>query len=157
MRYWLIGGIIATLLLTGACQSASSPSTTEEPDEHPVEMLPDDETPPDPIVGPQPIPAFPWPPPRASTMMNIEDAALRVAGDSTTLGQVDAELRAALNDAGYVDKSYFAVPDGFALVTRLEQIDDDGDVPATASADTSASNPGPRGWKSTGPTRPRPT
>lgn len=76
--------------------------------------------------APAELPAFPWPPPRASTMMNINDAALRIAGDSTTLGQVSDRLVQALDVAGYVEKSYFAVPDGFALVTRLEQIDPDG-------------------------------
>lgn len=42
------------------------------------------------------------------------------------LGDVDTRISNALTAAGYVEKSYFFVPGGFALVTRLEQINDDG-------------------------------
>lgn len=76
--------------------------------------------------APAELPSFPWPPPSPSTMMNLDDSALRVSGDGTTLGQMDERLGQALRATGYVEKSYFAVPDGFALVTRLEQIDPDG-------------------------------
>ncbi|MFL6236429.1 MAG: hypothetical protein ACJ76N_25085 [Thermoanaerobaculia bacterium] len=44
----------------------------------------------------------------------------------------------ALDDAGYNEKSYYSVPDGFALVSRLEQIDADGTskpLPARWAAD----------------------
>jgi hypothetical protein len=39
---------------------------------------------------------------------------------------VDAALVCALGKAGYYDASYYSVPGGFALVTRLEQINSDG-------------------------------
>jgi hypothetical protein len=39
---------------------------------------------------------------------------------------VDAVLSAALGRTGYSEKSYWAVPHGFALATRLEQIDVNG-------------------------------
>jgi hypothetical protein len=42
------------------------------------------------------------------------------------LSDVNAVLLAALESNGYVETSYFAVPGGFALVTRLEQIDSGG-------------------------------
>ncbi|MGO9122527.1 MAG: hypothetical protein ACLQPD_33550 [Desulfomonilaceae bacterium] len=38
----------------------------------------------------------------------------------------DALLRSALARAGQYEASYYSVPDGFALVSRLEQIDEDG-------------------------------
>jgi hypothetical protein len=53
------------------------------------------------------------------------------------MGDVDAMLQQALLQAGYSERSYFAAPGGFVLVTRLEQIDPDGkpkDVPARWSA-----------------------
>ena len=102
--------------------SAEEPSPpAESPEETPTEVSDEqtytvDQTPLQ-AAAPLEWPAFPWPPPMASTIMNIDDAALRIAGDSTTLGHVDERLVQALNAAGYVEKSYFAVPDGFALVT----------------------------------------
>ncbi len=39
---------------------------------------------------------------------------------------VDAILRTALKTAGHYEHSYYLVPGGFALVTRLEQIKEDG-------------------------------
>jgi hypothetical protein len=35
-------------------------------------------------------------------------------------------LSDALDDAGYNERSYYSVPDGFAIVSRLEQIEEDG-------------------------------
>ncbi len=68
-------------------------------------------------------PAFPWPPPRASTACVLSKDLLAGA---TTLGAVDERLTAALAAQGYAEKSYFTVPGGFALVTRIEQFDDEG-------------------------------
>jgi hypothetical protein len=42
------------------------------------------------------------------------------------LGDVDKLLTDALSETGQVERSYFGVPGGFALVTRLEQINPDG-------------------------------
>jgi hypothetical protein len=39
---------------------------------------------------------------------------------------IDTVLHLALESNGYFESSYYAVPDGFALVTRLEQIELDG-------------------------------
>jgi hypothetical protein len=46
------------------------------------------------------------------------------------LAHVDAVLVNALTSAGYGELSYYAVPEGFALVTRMEQINPDG-TPST--------------------------
>jgi hypothetical protein len=80
------------------------------------------------VASPQPsLPDFPWPPPRASAETIIPQEFLRKSTDSVVhLGDVDHILVGALDINGYYDKSYYAVPDGFALVTRLEQINPDG-------------------------------
>jgi hypothetical protein len=46
---------------------------------------------------------------------------------ATTLADIDADLSKALNAHGYYGKHYFSVPDGFALVTQMEQIYPDGE------------------------------
>lgn len=43
-----------------------------------------------------------------------------------TLGKVDALLSAALQRNGYDEKGYYYMPNGFALVTQMEQFNDDG-------------------------------
>lgn len=72
------------------------------------------------------IPSFPWPPPAASATEVLPSALLRANHSLETLGDVDAVLSAALGQHGYVEKSYFAVPEGFALATRLERIQANG-------------------------------
>jgi hypothetical protein len=42
------------------------------------------------------------------------------------LKDVDAALSAAFAKCGYGEKSFYAVPDGFAMASRLEQINADG-------------------------------
>ena len=69
------------------------------------------------------IPEFPWPPPRASGMHLLPRSMMHVVTDDISLGDVDARITAALAQNGYDDRGYYAVPDGFALVTRLEQIE----------------------------------
>jgi len=70
---------------------------------------------------------FPWPPPHASAIKVLPRSLVIGDGDEEpTLHHVDTRLSAALQAAGYHDKSYYGVPDGFALVTRLERIDGDG-------------------------------
>ena len=72
------------------------------------------------------IPSFPWPPPAASTAEVIPRAMLEKDAVLKSLGDIDAKLVSALRSNGYVERSYYAVPDGFALVTRLEQTEPDG-------------------------------
>jgi hypothetical protein len=89
---------------------------------------------PTPAPKPQPesawsakFPQFPWPPPRASATVVLPDEFLRRPADSVLRwGDVDRTLTSALDACGYFDRSYYAVPDGFAIVTRLEQMQADG-------------------------------
>lgn len=77
-----------------------------------------------------PAPAFPWPPPRPATRHALGGDRL---GSPETLGAAADRLLAALDAAGYAEHSFFSIqpdpatpPEGFALVTRLEQIEPDG-------------------------------
>lgn len=73
------------------------------------------------------VPEFPWPPPHASASAIIpSDLVEDHESDATNLGHVDQTLAHALDAAGYAEVSYFSVPNGFALVTRLERIECDG-------------------------------
>jgi hypothetical protein len=70
---------------------------------------------------------FPWPPPEASARMVVPDSLLRKAPTiPSRVGQVEQLIREALDTNGYSERSYFAVPNGFAMITRMEQYDDDG-------------------------------
>jgi hypothetical protein len=72
-------------------------------------------------------PQFPWPPPQASAMTIIPAAFVRPNDIADpTLGDVADRISAALDSAGYFERSYFAAPGGFAMVTRLERINSDG-------------------------------
>jgi hypothetical protein len=66
---------------------------------------------------------FPIPFPDPSTFYNIP--ASFFSGDKT-FGDVDYELEAALNGCRYDVKKYYYVPDGFAIVTQMERINNDG-------------------------------
>lgn len=66
--------------------------------------------------------SFPFPPPKASASQPLPSFYF---SDRQTLAEVDVLLSASINACGYVEKSYFYVPDGFAMVTRLEQINED--------------------------------
>jgi hypothetical protein len=76
------------------------------------------------VEDPLARPTFPWPPPRASSQAVI--ALQEQVGTSQTLSGIDRIISVALSHAGYDESSYFAVPGGFALVTRLEQTNADG-------------------------------
>ena len=64
------------------------------------------------------IPRFPWPPPTATSRQALPREFLT---DATRLRDVDETLSRAIRNCGYAEKSYYAVPGGFALVTRIEQ------------------------------------
>lgn len=79
-------------------------------------------------------PSF-WPPPQASVQTVVP---LSTLSPGATLGDAAREIEAALDGAGYYDRAYYAVPNGFALVARIEQIMEDGtpkDPPDRWSAD----------------------
>jgi len=72
------------------------------------------------------LPLFEWPPPRVSAWAVISRDSFAPLPADPCLGHIDIKLCSALKDCGYVDLSYFAVPEGFALVTRMEHINEDG-------------------------------
>jgi len=73
------------------------------------------------------IPEFQWPPPRASATAEIPRRFFSSETDELLkLSDVKGALQAAFESCGYFEKSYYAVPWGFAMVTRLEQINRDG-------------------------------
>jgi tetratricopeptide (TPR) repeat protein len=71
------------------------------------------------------ISEFPWPPPKASARYEIPNSFFESV---KTLGDIKNMLSEALDQCGYFERSYYCViPDGggtgFALVARIEQID----------------------------------
>lgn len=72
------------------------------------------------------IPKFPWPPPNASAFAKIPSSILSSLDTKISLANVANKLEAALDHTGYSQKKYYQVPDGFALVSQLEQFNPDG-------------------------------
>jgi len=72
------------------------------------------------------IPHFPWPPPEASARQRIPSDRLRGTDPKISLLGVARRLEAAFDQAGYGEIAYYFVPKGFAIVSRLEQIRQDG-------------------------------
>jgi hypothetical protein len=72
---------------------------------------------------------FPWPAPVPSDFKDI--AASTFAG-ANNLAQVNGALVKALGTAGYGGRwSYYSVPNGFALVARIEYLKDDAEPQQT--------------------------
>ncbi len=69
------------------------------------------------------FPEFPWPPPASS---GAKEIPAEFFSGAKTLIDAETKLKNALETCGYYDLSYYALPEGFALVSRLEQIDADG-------------------------------
>jgi hypothetical protein len=78
------------------------------------------------MPAPPPLPLFPWPPPQASATEVIPSPLVEVESGRTRLRDVDRRITAALEQNGYYESSYYAVTKGFALVTKMEQIESDG-------------------------------
>jgi hypothetical protein len=73
------------------------------------------------------IPNFvPWPPPKPSAFATIPREFLVKSGTKTKVGDVADRLEKAFQQAGYGEKTWYAVPGGFALASRLEQFNPDG-------------------------------
>jgi hypothetical protein len=72
------------------------------------------------------FPEFPWPPPKPSAFAKIPRSLLVKGESQTKLGDVADRLENAFNLAGYGEKTWYAVPEGFALASRLEQFNADG-------------------------------
>lgn len=80
-----------------------------------------------PAIGLDEYPEFPWPPPKSSAVMIIPNELLMKPIDHPiNLFEVENGLSTALGSCGYDEKTYYAVPRGFAIVTRIEKIDPDG-------------------------------
>ena len=93
------------------------------------------------IAGDSRLPTFAWPPPRFTSKARIDPQWL-VAPDGT-LGDAAERLDAAIVQAGYEPPGYYAIPGGFALATRMEQIEADG-TPVDAAQRWSTDAPLPR-------------
>lgn len=66
---------------------------------------------------------FPFPPPKPSARETISIAAFP---NTKNLKDTYDFLNYALNQCGYYEKSVYKIPNGFALVTRIEKINGDG-------------------------------
>lgn len=64
------------------------------------------------------FPSFPYPPPIASAQDILPIGTLKKIKN---LDSLDAILTKSLTECGYIDKCYYSVPNGFALVTAVEQ------------------------------------
>jgi hypothetical protein len=69
------------------------------------------------------MPSFPFPPPKASASHTFEE---NVFAKANNLYEVSELIEGALKKSGYYEKSYYKIPNGFALVTRMEKIKIDG-------------------------------
>jgi len=74
----------------------------------------------------EPSPHFPWPPPASSTMVVLPRTFFTSVPDLRTLGDLNLLLAKVLDNGGYFERSYYVVPGGYAIVTRIEQIDQAG-------------------------------
>ena len=75
------------------------------------------------------MPDLPWPPPCCPNTYPLGEQLQR---DFRTLGELDARLSAALQSRGYTERRYLSLPNGFALVTKMEQFDGATGVPKSA-------------------------
>jgi hypothetical protein len=74
------------------------------------------------------LPSFPWPPSESAKSVTIHfDSLENTQSKPIHLEDIDKKLRNAMSESEYDDrKSYFRVPNGFALVTQREHIKPDG-------------------------------
>jgi hypothetical protein len=69
---------------------------------------------------------FPFPPPRPSAFQVIPRELLVAGRPRLLLKDIATELDSAFTACGYGEKTYYGIPDGFAMVSRIEQINEDG-------------------------------
>jgi hypothetical protein len=72
------------------------------------------------------MPKFPWPPPKASASDTVSRELLLGSREHPLLGDVAAALELAFRKAGYGERSFYGVPGGFAMASRIEQMNRDG-------------------------------
>jgi hypothetical protein len=100
---------------------ANAPANSGNPAKQPPQTQPPATQPPTTQPGPVDLPAFPWPPPRFSAQSAIANDWV-ARGPNATLSSVARRLELAFDAAGYAERSYYRIPGGFALVSRIEQI-----------------------------------
>jgi hypothetical protein len=69
---------------------------------------------------------FPFPPPRPSAFQVIPRELLVAGRPLLLLKDIATELDSAFTACGYGEKTYYGILDGFAMVSRIEQINEDG-------------------------------
>ena len=79
----------------------------------------------------EPRPSFPWPPPQPSSTVSLPLDQLPGGSEVRDFDSVMSMIEDALDGEGYHDRSYWTVPGGAALATRLERIQKTGE-PADA-------------------------
>jgi hypothetical protein len=87
------------------------------------------------LSGDVTLPAFDWPPPTSTSKFPLPTEWLRLK-EPPTLGQVGQMLETAVVKAGYPNYAYLSVPNGFTLVTKLEQILETGEVTSNRWSNT---------------------
>lgn len=119
-NFYLYLFLIFLLLGCGQCNLSNRHEVGEKPSEWEFK-----DTIPDLTSSPPPkdFPEFPLPPPQPSATDKIPESYFK---NCITLNDINTKLDHTLDRCGYVRKSYFYVPNGFALVTQIEQIDKDG-------------------------------
>ena len=84
------------------------------------------------VAAPISLPTF-WPPPDPSTQQKIpRELFVPENAPAQTWASVARRLEQALTENGYSNPGYYAVPQGFALVSQLERINPDA-TPAPAN------------------------
>ncbi|MEM0986252.1 MAG: hypothetical protein AAGJ32_08400 [Pseudomonadota bacterium] len=112
---------LCALLLTacgGATDNATAPSNSEVMREPDIECFTSNA-----------LAEFPWPFPQYSVAQTVPRAVLfgDVDPAGASLEDVAERIESGLDAAGYVERAFYSIGcDGFAVVTRLEQIDADG-------------------------------
>lgn len=106
VRSWIVLLVLLVYVMAAGCPKQIPPPVSAPP--------------------PPPIPMFPWPPPPASATEVLPNAMFEKSAPLKTLGDLNNALLRGLQSTGYFEKSYYAVPDGYVLATRLEQISEDG-------------------------------
>lgn len=79
------------------------------------------------------VPSFPLPPPRPSAWKELSLERLRTSHSNVTLGELGTHIQQVFARAGYDQLSFYSTaPQGFAIVTGVEQITVDGSPRAGA-------------------------
>jgi tetratricopeptide (TPR) repeat protein len=74
----------------------------------------------------QQVPSYAWPPIKASAFVEVPRQFLAKRDGQTHLSDVSDRLKQAFYQAGYGELSWYSVPEGFAVVSRLEHFNPDG-------------------------------